>query len=136
MKNKIKIYVSHSIRGLKGADATDEDMRINNRRATAFGKILRSMFPKIDFYVPADGDEFVLIAHRKKYLTEKQILDVDCGIVDTCNAVLAYIPDQYISNGMLVEIYHAHSTNKPVLLMKSWACGSTIINRYLEQLKT
>lgn len=134
-KNRIRIYVSHSIRGAKGTDATDEDMRLNNLRATNFGEQLRNILPDIDFYVPGDGDEFVMIAYRKNYINEYKILDVDCAIVDKCNAILAFIPDQYISNGMLVEISHAHASNKPVLVVKNLEQANMAILNFLEGLK-
>jgi hypothetical protein len=133
--NKVRIYLSHSIRGVKGADATDEDMRSNNLRATNFGIQLRAIFPDIDFYVPGDGDEFVMIAYRKKYLDENKILDVDCEIVDACNAILVFAPDQFVSNGMMVEIQHANATHKPVLLIKNLEQANRAILNYLEGLK-
>ena len=124
----MRIYISHSIRGIKGKDATDDDMRVNNLKAISFGKDIRANFKGLDIYVPGDGDEFVLKAYRSGYLTEDQILSVDCQIIDTCDAVLAFIPDQYISNGMLVEILHAQDARKPVFLAKDivearWVLG-------------
>ncbi len=112
---QIKAYISHSIRGKYGVDATDEQMEENNRRAIEFGKLMRKEFPNVNFYVPGDRDEFVVIAYRKKFLTEKQLLEVDCAIIDECNFMLVYSPDDYISRGMKVEIDHCVYTHTPVI---------------------
>ena len=100
-----------------------------------FGKQLMELFPGIDFYVPAEHDEFVLIAFKRSYLNESEVLSIDCEIVDRCQVLLAYIPDQYISNGMLTEILHAQHMRIPVLLAPDIGWAATIINDYLERLK-
>ena len=102
-----RIYISHSIRGIKGADATPEDMATNNAKAIEFVRTLKVMFPKIDFYCPGEHDEFVCIAFQDRMLTDTQILDVDCKIIDSRDMVLAWIPDQHVSNGMLIEAVYA-----------------------------
>ena len=127
-----RIYVSHSIRGIKGINATDEDMIVNNAKAISLGEHLRKHFKSLGFYVPGDGDEFVMIAYRSKFLTENEILSVDCQIIDTCDAVLAFIHDQHVSGGMLVEILHAHETGKPVFLAKNRLQAERVLGRFLE----
>lgn len=117
MCKHLKVYVSHSIRGKKGINATDEDMRHNNDLAIIFGRALRRRFPGVDFYVPGDHDEFVIIAYREKYLTEKQILNVDCQIVKNCNFMVAFSPDGYLSKGMKVEIEFAGENVIPVIVV-------------------
>lgn len=134
MKNKIRIYVSHSIRGMKGADATKEGMVANNLKAMKFGQFLTKRFPGVKFYVPAEHDEFVLIAYEKGYLNEQEMLAIDCEIVNRCQALIAYVPDQYISNGMLTEILHAQRTGKTVLIVTNDMPG-IIVENYLERLK-
>ena len=132
MKNQIKVYVSHSIRGRKGINATNEDMRHNNALAILFGQSLRRKFPGVNFYVPGDHDEFVLISYRKKYLDEKQILDVDCEIVQSCNFMIAFTPDGYLSRGMKIEIEYAGEHGIPVLIIhKLDKVGQNLINRQL-----
>jgi len=94
----IKIYMSHAIRGAKGPKATDADMRANNiaamRAASIIRQTLRSIEAKyeceINIYVPAEMDEFVMIAYRRGILNEEQILDVDCTIVERCQALIWY----------------------------------------------
>lgn len=115
MSNKIRAYCSHSIRGKYGNAATDEQMAANNQKAIEFGRLLADEFPMIDFYVPGEHDEFVLIAYRWGLITEKQILDVDCEIVSRCNFLIAFAPDDYISKGMQIEIDHAVFNSIPVI---------------------
>ncbi len=135
MNKQVKVYVSHSIRGKKGLEATNEDMRRNNDIAIIFGKALRRKFPGINFYVPGDHDEFVLIAYRKKYLTEKQILDVDCAIVQECNFMIAFTPDGYLSRGMKIEIEDANENGIPVIVVSNLeVAGITSINRQIQSL--
>lgn len=115
MSNKIRAYVSHSIRGKFGNAATEEQVQTNNQKAIEFGKQLAGEFPNINFYVPGEHDEFVLIAYRWGVLTEKQILDIDCEIVSRCNFLIAYSPDDYISKGMKREIDHCVFNKIPVI---------------------
>ena len=133
--SKIKAYVSHSIRGKMGKEATDEYMEENNLKAIAFGNELRKAFPNIDFYIPGDHDEFVCIAYKEKYINEKQILWIDCQIINSRNFVLAWSPDDFISNGMRIEIEHAHLHNIRVLVVKDINDAKSIINHCLNALK-
>ena len=135
--NQIRAYVAHSICGKMGKDATDEYMKANNDKAILFGKNLRYHFRSIDFYVPGDHDEFVMIAYRKKLISIPDILVVDCEIINRCNFLIAYSPDGFISNGMQVEIDYAITHDVPVLVVRSSAGkGLAAIHRYLEGLKT
>ena len=137
LMSQIKVYVSHSIRGKMGKAATPEYMQDNNNKAIVFGQELRREFPTVNFYVPGDHDEFVLLAFLAKYLNEKQILDVDCMIVDKCNFVIAYTPDGFISGGMQVEINYANLHDIPVLVIDGASNnGLKTIHRHLEGLKT
>ena len=125
MKNQIRVYVGHSIRGKKGKDATEQDMKNNNDKAIVFGKRLRKKFPSINFYVPGGHDEFVLLACLKKYLTEKQIVDTDCAIIRRCNFIVAYSPDGYLSRGMVTEIEFAGNNCIPVIQIPGLGIKST-----------
>lgn len=133
----IRVYCSHSIRGKMGKNATDEHMKANNDKAIEFGKKLRSAFPSINFYVPGDHDEFVLIAFLDKYINETQILAVDCKIVQRCNFLIAYSPDGFISGGMQVEIDYANKEGIPVLVIEGvGVTGLGAIHRHLEGMKS
>lgn len=128
----VRIYLSHSIRGKHGKDATVEQMEYNNELAKSYGRQLRLHFSKVDFYIPGEHDEFVLIAYLKGYLAEKQVLDVDCEIVSRCNLVVALAPDGYISRGMRVEIDYAVSAGIPVQIVDGYTVEAIDgINRQL-----
>jgi hypothetical protein len=90
-------------------------MEANNAKAIEFSKFIRKAFPAIQWYVPGDHDEIVQIAFEKNYLDADKILDIDCSIIDTCNFMLIFAPDDYISGGMKIEIDHCTKTHKQVL---------------------
>jgi len=115
MNSKIRAYISHSIRGKYGATATDKQRREHSAKAISFGNTLRKEFSNIDFYVPGEHHEIDTIAYRKEYMTEEQILDIDCTIISRCNFIIIFAPDDYISTGMQVEIDHAVENNIPVI---------------------
>jgi hypothetical protein len=124
MKNlkKFRIYLSHPIRGKKGADATDEDMVYNCTVASAAADEIRSYlldwkrmdgFIDVEVYVPGEHDEFVQLAYKAGYLDETQILDIDCMILDTCDLIM--LAGDYLSFGMRRELEHAQAHNIPAV---------------------
>ena len=113
--SKIRAYISHSIRGKMGNDATKEYMDVNNKKAIVFGKALSEEFPNIDFHVPGAYEEFVGPAYRKGHLTEKQILDIDCDIISNGSFIVVFAPDDFVSKGMKVEIDYATLHNIPII---------------------
>ena len=116
MKNQIRVYVSHSIRGKKGKDATHEDIRHSVDLAIVFGQALRRKFPGVYFYVPADH-ELPPVGNLldKKYISIDQILEIDCDIVKKSHFVVAYSPAGYLSTGMKKEIECAGINSIPVI---------------------
>lgn len=115
MSNKIRAYISHTIRGKQGEGATDAERREHSEEAIAFGNALRKEFPNINFYVPGEHHEIDTIAYRKDYMTEEQILDIDCDIISRCNFIVVFAPDDFISKGMKVEIDYATLHNIPII---------------------
>ena len=113
--SKIRAYISHSIRGKSGLAATDKERKENSAKAIAFGNILRKEFPIIDFYIPGEHHEIDTIAYRKSYMTEEQILDIDCEIISRCSFMVVFAPDDYIGGGMQIEIDHCVKHNIPVI---------------------
>ena len=104
----MKAYMSHSIRGRAGDAATDEVMLANNKKAIEVGVELRKRCPGLRLYIPAEMDLFL----QSKGIEPKNIpidplLDFDCEIVGLCDTLLVYMPDDYVSHGMQVEIKHA-----------------------------
>lgn len=110
----LRIYVSHSIRGKFGKDATPEQMKANCDKAILFGELLRLNTRGTNFYIPADHDEVIALAYQKGYLTDTQILELDCVILEDCVGLLVYAPDEHISLGMQIEIDYANAHKIPV----------------------
>lgn len=114
---KVKFYLSHPIRGIKGKDATATDMKRNNDAAKAVAHYIRNnIAADIEIYVPAEHEDFVGRAYQKCYLTVKQILDIDCSIIDDCNVVLLFNPEDIIVAGCKIEKEHAEENNIPVMI--------------------
>ena len=103
----MRCYFSHPIQGKKGKDATREDMDANNQRAISAANQFRSAFLEIDVYVPAEHDEFVIEAYIQGSLTVEQILEADKAIVRKCDFLVAYMPEDYLSGGMIKEVIEA-----------------------------
>ncbi len=112
---RIKIYMSHAIRGSKGPAATDADMQANNDAAMRVARVIRAwLYPlPVDVYCPADHDELVLIAYRRNYLKEGEILAVDCKIIEGCDGLIWY-SGLGPSSGAEIEIKCAISNGIPV----------------------
>lgn len=127
---KIKFYLSHPIRGSKGKDATPTDMQKNNEVAIEIANYLRKhLTVLIDIHVPAEMEEFVLIAYYLGILTEQQILAVDCKIIEGCDAVILYAPEDIISGGCKIELDYATKHGIPVFIGKD---AKTLLNMIAE----
>ena len=128
----MKIYLSHPIRGKKGKDATTLDMGTNCHKAIEIANYIKEhVTADIEIYVPGEHEDFVNTAYRKSYLTEKQILDVDCTIIDTCEVVMVYAPDDTIVGGCDVEIHHAAVTGQPVMVFETAEQAVDLLAEYL-----
>lgn len=110
----MKFYLSHAIRGKKGPEAGHNIQNVNCAEAIRIANELRERFSKLELYVPAENETFVQIAYDTGHLAEKQILDIDCKIIDMQDGVIIYVPDGDLQGGRLVEYTHAMKTNKPV----------------------
>ena len=110
--NKVSAYFSHSIRGKKGADATEEDMRRNCEAAIGVATWIREKVPEIDLYVPAEHEDFVHICWKEKYLTEEQILEIDCKILKRLDFHIVHEVDGWLGGGIGIEIVAAKKYNK------------------------
>ena len=132
--NNVKVYLVHSIRGIAGTKATSEIMEANSQKAIEFVRSLEVAFPNVDFYCPAEHDEFVLNAWEKGLISENDILDVDCQILSKRHILLVYAYDQYISNGMLREIKHAQLLGIPVFFATNIVDASEVLNKELHRM--
>jgi len=115
----LRFYVSHSIRGKYGKNATHTQMKANCDAIIVLVKQLReAITPSVEFYIPAEHEEFVSRAYRSGYLTEKQVLDVDCQIIsDTCDAVIVYVPEgDELQGGRKIEYDYAFEHGIPLCI--------------------
>lgn len=108
-------------------------MEANNQKAIDFTNELRKLFPTIEFYCPGEHDEFVLLAYLNDYLSEEQILDIDCDILAKRDLLINYTPDGYFSKGMLVENKEAGMCGMPIFNLKDSSEEQVAqIRRYLD----
>ncbi len=111
----MRFYLSHAIRGKAGPDASHDVQAKNCAEAIKIANALRRQFPKLILYVPAENETFVQIAYDGGHLSEKQILDIDCKIIDNMDGVLVYVPENdELQGGRKIEYNHVVATNKPV----------------------
>lgn len=132
----ITCYVSHAIQGRYGHKATQEQMDANNLKAIEFVEKLEVEFgDKIDFYVPARHEDFVNRAYKMGLLSIDEILVIDCDIVRSKDILLLYIPDSYVSSGMLKEAHKAKCLGKTILQVndKNW---KSTIQEYLDEIQS
>ena len=113
-----RAYVSHSIRGKLGVNATPESMAENNRLAHEAAVLMRCILPEICLYVPGEHDEVISLLYQDRRLKEGDILWADCEIIKTCDFLIAWSPDDFISTGMQIEIDFAHEHNIPVFVIR------------------
>ena len=118
MMQKHRAYMSHSIRGKLGVNATPESMATNNVRAHGAAVLMRRILPEAYFYVPGEHDDLIAILYQDGRLKEEDILWGDCEIIRGCDILIAWSPDQYISKGMRTEIIFASVNSIPVYIVK------------------
>ncbi len=113
-----RAYVSHSIRGKLGVNATPESMADNNRLAHESAVAMRCILPEVHLYVPGEHDEVISLLYQDGRLKEGDILWADCEIVRTCAFLIAWTPDDFISTGMGIEIDFAREQDIPVYIIR------------------
>ena len=107
-----KCYLSHPIQGVHrnvSEVERNKNMQYNNTVALAAGAAIRICCPHIDLYVPAEHEDFIVLAWKLGYLYEGPILDVDCGLIAQCDAVLFLNHQRTYSHGMRIEAEKAAS---------------------------
>ena len=82
MNKKPIIYYSHPIRGAAGKDASIAYMQNNCRRAKENVKLLREIYPEVDWYCPGEVDLIIQILYTQGKLTEDDILNADLEIIE------------------------------------------------------
>lgn len=115
--NHVTAYFSHTIRGKKGKDATKADMERNCAAAIKAAEWIRENVPEIELYVPAEHEDFVYIAYTEKLLTEKQILDIDCKILEQRDFHIVLEVDGWLGGGIAIEIDAAKKHNMAIFYL-------------------
>ena len=111
----MRVYMSHSIRGKLGNAATPASLQENCLAAIETGEEIRKACPWANIYIPAEHEDFVQKAYDKKYMTEKQILEIDCDIIAECDILIVYVPaGDELQGGRKVE--HDFAVNECMLL--------------------
>ncbi len=128
----MRIYLSHAIRGTAGPEASHDTQNVNCTAAILMGGKIMKEIPWVDLYIPAEHEDFVQKAYDSNYITEEHILDVDCQIIDECDAMICYVPDgDKLQGGRGIEFDHCIATGKPVTIFKK----SSEAVEYLKALK-
>lgn len=115
----MRFYVSHSIRGKYGKDATPVQMKENCDAIKVIAAQLREVItPDVEFYLPAEHEDFVTRAYHLGYINEKEILDVDCRIIgEICDAVIIYVPEgDELQGGRKIEYDYVITHGIPVFV--------------------
>lgn len=113
VKPRFTAYCSHPIRGSKGDKATKEEQIANSERARATCMKIRKLIPELDIYCPGDAEKFVYQTYAKGWLTDSQILDIDCLIETECDFLMVYEFDK-LGKGCFVEIDAAINAGMPI----------------------
>ncbi len=129
--NTISAYFSHTIRGKKGKDATKKDMERNCAAAVQAAEWIRENVPEIELYVPAEHEDFVYIAYTDKYLSEDQILDIDCKILGQRDFHIVLEVDEWLGGGIGVEIDAAIKCNMAIFYLTELNEMSAVLLRQM-----
>ncbi len=135
MLQNYRAYVSHSIRGKLGVNATPESMAENNVKAHEAAVLMRCILPEVHLYVPGEHDEIIVHLFQGGRLREEDILWGDCRIILDCNILIAWSPGQFISTGMGIEIEFAKAHGIPVYIIHDVEELQALKPRILEYLQ-
>ncbi|KKL69407.1 hypothetical protein LCGC14_2115240 [marine sediment metagenome] len=119
-ETNMEVYLSHSIRGKLGSDSTPESLNKNCLTAIEVGDKIRQACPWANIYIPAEHESFVQKAYDKDYMTERQILDVDCDILAEHDILIIHVPEgDELQGGRLIEHDFAINEGIPIGLFKT-----------------
>lgn len=112
--NKIKLFLSHSIRGQQGNDATLVQMRKNVNKAVEWALYLREALPEAEIYCPGEHEGLFADAWWAEMIDSDQILRQSKAIVRLCDAVLL-MPGTENSEGAFIECIEARKHNVGII---------------------
>jgi hypothetical protein len=137
MSKRIRVYFSHAIRGQVGVGASHDTQNNNCRAAQDMAANVKQLLFRerpdieVDFYIPADHEDFVQIAYDEKIISEENILKVDCLIIkDRCDATVVFVPGwDKLQGGRKVEWKFAIENDLPVCVFeRAGEAASAIMN--------
>jgi hypothetical protein len=123
---RIRVYFSHAIRGQVGVGASHDTQNTNCQAAQDMAANVKALLFRqrpdieLDFYIPADHEDFVQIAYDEKIIPEADILKVDCLIIkDRCDATVVFVPGwDVLQGGRKVEWKFAIENDLPVCVFE------------------
>lgn len=131
-----RVYCSHAITGTQ-PNPTDETMAENCQIAKDIVDALRELCPQIDFYLPAEHEDFVHRAYKKKMMTVPQILEIDGDILRTCDGVIFLCWEDSFSSGMKYEADIAVEIGMPsTILYYTDYIEKAVLDKFLTDLKS
>ena len=79
----------------------------------------------IEIYVPGgDTERFVSLALQFGYMTVKQVLAIDCKIIESFDMVICYVPEgDKLQGGRFVEVQYAEDIGKPFCVFSTTAAA-------------
>ena len=119
----MRVYFSHAIRGQVGPNASIDTQNNNCDAAQEMAQQVIVLNDAegdrmlLDFYTPADHEDFVQICYTDKYLKEAEILEIDCKIIDKCDACVVYVPSwDVLQGGRKIEWKYCIENDVPVII--------------------
>lgn len=139
-------YLSHSIRGRKGNQCTQEEITYNCSKAAADGTSLMGFLQRaglpVTLYIPGAQDTFIQKAYRAGRITEEGILQTDCDIIADCDFLLIYDWDNYMSGGMQYEANFAGTSEIPTYViheltqLEVWKLQQSLLGLLIEKVES
>ena len=108
----VHAYLSHPIRG-SGVDKASKKTQISNgEKAATVARELERLIPGLKIYCPGDAEKFTFYSYSLGFLTDEQILDIDCRIISDGDLLLSY--DFDTSHGVKIEKTFARESGIPI----------------------
>jgi len=73
--------------------------------------------PKCDIYIPAKHEEFIHCAYTNGFLSEKQIIAVNCEIIDNCDLLILFGGFRPVDNTAIQEAVYAREQRVAIYTM-------------------
>lgn len=121
----MRVYLSHPIRG-NATENLEDAIKKNNEIAKHYAEELRYWFPTVDFYVPAEHDDFPQAAMGMGMLSIEEVLAIDVNIASDCDALLMLRPPDGESEGQKYEWKNTYRACSSELIDVVWTLDDTL----------